>query len=224
MAKILFAEDDLDLAERIDQWLKHEHHIVEVVYDGRKAFESLQYFKYDLAILDWGLPNMTGIEICTKYRAAGGVTPILMLTGRNDVEEKATGLDSGADDYLTKPFHMKELAARIRALLRRPAGFSGEELRVSGIELNTASHKAKVNGNDIQLAPKEFALLEFLMKHANKVVSSDQLLEHLWSSDSEATSETIYTYIKTLRKKISPGAAKDSPIKTVHGLGYSIEG
>ena len=121
-----------------------------LLYDGRKAFESLQYFKYDLAILDSGLPNMTGIEICTKYRAAGGITPILMLTGRDDVEEKATVSDSGADDYLTKPFHSEVTSfARIRALLRRPAGFSGEELRVSGIELNTASHKAKVNGNDI---------------------------------------------------------------------------
>jgi two-component system response regulator QseB len=223
LAKILFAEDDLDLAERIEQWLKHEHHSVELVDDGIKAYENLQYFKYELAVLDWGLPHMSGIEICKKYRAAGGVTPILILTGRDQVEEKATGLDSGADDYLTKPFHVQELSARIRALLRRPAGFAGVELKVRGIELNTATHKVSVGGQEIQLAPKEFALLEFLMKHASKVVSSDQLLEHVWSSDSDATSETIYTYIKTLRKKISPGASKDSPIKTVHGLGYTID-
>lgn len=222
MAKILFAEDDLDLAGRVEQWLKHEHHAVETVYDGLKALESLKFFKYELAILDWGLPNMTGIEICQKYRAAGGTTPILMLTGRDQIEEKATGLDSGADDYLTKPFHVRELTSRIRALLRRPAGFTGVELKVRGIELNTATHKVSIDGNDVPLAPKEFALLEFLMKHANKVVSSDQLLEHIWSSDSDATSETIYTYIKMLRKKISPGPSKDSPIKTVHGLGYTI--
>ena len=118
MAKILFAEDDLDLAGRIEQWLAHEHHAVETIYDGRQAMENLEYFKYDLAILDWGLPNMTGIEICKKFRGAGGTMPILMLTGRDQVEEKETGLDSGADDYLTKPFHMKELSARVRALFQ----------------------------------------------------------------------------------------------------------
>ncbi len=223
VAKILFAEDDLDLAGRIEQWLTHEHHAVEIVYDGLKALENLEYFKYELAILDWGLPNMTGIDICKKYRAAGGTTPILMLTGRDQIEEKETGFDAGADDYLTKPFHMKELSARIRALLRRPTGFTGTELKVKGIELNPTSHRVTLNGTELQLAPKEFALLEFLMRHASKVVSSDQLLEHVWSSESDATSETIYTYIKTLRKKLSPGSTKDSPIRTVHGLGYTID-
>jgi two-component system OmpR family response regulator len=223
VAKILFAEDDLDLAGRIEHWLVHEHHALETVYDGLKAMENLQFFKYELAILDWGLPHMTGIDICKKFRAAGGTTPILMLTGRDQIEEKETGFDAGADDYLTKPFHMKELSARIRALLRRPSGFTGTELKVRTIELNTTTHKVTQGGNAVQLAPKEFALLEFLMRHASKVVSSDQLLEHVWSSDSDATSETIYTYIKTLRKKLSPGSAKDSPIRTVHGLGYIID-
>jgi DNA-binding response OmpR family regulator len=223
VAKILFAEDDLDLAGRIETWLKHEHHNVEVVYDGMKALENLKFFKYELVILDWGLPQVTGIDICKKYRSEGGTTPILILTGRDAIEEKETGLDSGADDYLTKPFHVKELSARIRALLRRPTGFTGTELKVRNIELNTSTHKATLDGADMQLAPKEFALLEFLMRHVNKVVSADDLLEHVWSSDSDATSETIYTYIKTLRKKISPGSAKDSPIRTVHGLGYTMD-
>jgi two-component system response regulator QseB len=223
LAKILFAEDDLDLAGRIEAWLTHDHHAVELVADGLKALENLKYFKYELAILDWGLPGMTGLDVCKQYRASGGNTPILMLTGRDQVDEKSAGLDSGADDYLTKPFHMQELSARIRALLRRPVGFTGTELTIRGIALNTATHKATLNGEELQLAPKEFALLEFLMKHANKVVSSDQLLEHVWSSDSDATSETIYTYIKTLRKKLSPGSSKDSPIRTIHGLGYTID-
>jgi DNA-binding response OmpR family regulator len=223
MAKILFAEDDLDLAGRIEAWLKHEHHSVETVYDGLKALENLEYFKYELVILDWGLPNITGIEICKKYRAGGGTTPILMLTGRDAITEKETGLDSGADDYLTKPFDIRELSARIRALLRRPSSFTGQTLKTKTIELDTATHKVTNKGEEVQLAPKEFALLEFLMKHANKVVSADQLLEHIWSSDSDATSETIYTYIKTLRKKLSPGSSKDSPIRTVHGLGYTID-
>ncbi|HEY9775527.1 MAG TPA: response regulator transcription factor [Planktothrix sp.] len=223
MAKILFAEDDLDLAGRIELFLKHEHHNVEVVHDGLKALENLQYFKYELVILDWGLPNLTGLEICKKYREKGGTTPVLMLTGHDKIAEKEAGFDSGADDYLTKPFDVRELSARIRALLRRPTAFTGTQLKVRGIELDTSSYKVIVNGEQIQLAPKEFSLLEFLMKHAGKVVSPDQLLEHVWSSESDATSETIYTYIKTLRKKISPGAAKDSPIRTVHGLGYTID-
>lgn len=223
MAKILFAEDDLDLAGRIEAWLKHEHHNVEVVHDGLKAMENLNYFKYELVILDWGLPNLTGVEICKKYRDGGGTAPVLMLTGHDKIQEKETGFDSGADDYLTKPFDIRELSARIRALLRRPAGFTGAQMKVHGIELDTSSHKVTFNGADVQLAPKEFSLLEFLMKHAGKVVSADQLLEHIWSSDSEATSETIYTYIKTLRKKLSANGSKDSPIRTVHGLGYTID-
>lgn len=222
MAKILFAEDDVDLAHRIEAWLKHEHHAVEVVYDGAKAMENLEYFNYELVILDWGLPKITGLEICKRFRANGGTTPVLMLTGRKEISDKESGLDSGADDYLTKPFEVRELSARIRALLRRPVGFTGVTLKVGDIELDSTTHKVTVAEQEIVLAPKEFALLEFLMKHAGKVVSADQILRHIWSSDSDATSETIYTYMKTIRKKLS-GSTRDTPIRTIHGLGYTMD-
>lgn len=223
MAKILFAEDDVDLAGRMELWLKHhEKHSIELVYDGLEALEKLECFKYDAAVLDWGLPSITGIEILKKYRSNGGRTPILILTGKSDIAEKETGLDAGADDYLTKPFDPRELSARLRALLRRPSEFTGVTLKAGDLELETSSHHVTMKGLEVQLTPREFALLEFLMRHANKVVSADALLERIWHSDSDATSETIYTYIKTLRKKLT-GSSKDSPIRTVHGLGYTID-
>ncbi len=130
MAKILIVEDDLELCTRIVEWLTFEQHTVEAVHDGREGSERLKFYTYELVILDWQLPNMTGLEICKKFRAGGGFTPILMLTGKGEVSDKEEGLDSGADDYLVKPFHMKELSARLRALMRRPSMPTGNVLKI----------------------------------------------------------------------------------------------
>lgn len=219
MAKLLFVEDDTDLSGRVNEWLCFEHHSVECVYDGVEATERLKFYQYELVILDWDLPKKTGIEVCKEYRSRGGLTPILMLTGKGTINDKEQGLDAGADDYLTKPFHLKELSARIRALLRRPASFTGTTLKVGTLELNPSSHQLTIEGREVSLLPKEYAILEFLMRHPNEIFSPDALLNRVWNSESDASTDTVYTYIKTLRKKLQPNA----PIKTVHGVGYKLE-
>jgi len=222
MAKILYVEDDTDLAERIQQWLVEvEKHLVEHVDNAGAALEQLAAFKYELIILDVGLPDMSGIDVLRNFRQKGGVTPVLILTGQDKIEQKVQGLDAGADDYLTKPFHVQELTARLRTLLRRPREYSGNEFAVGPIEIDTGSRSVKVNGEAVVLKPREFTLLEFLMRHQNKVVSPDDILQSVWSSDSDATSETIYTHIKNVRKKLAAAGA-DNFIRTVHGAGYIV--
>lgn len=222
MAKILLVEDDLDLGERISQWLKSQHHTVELIDDGQKACDYLAQLKYDCVVLDWGLPSRTGIEVLREFRNAGGITPVLLLTGKGAISEKEQGLDAGADDYLTKPFDIKELSARVRALLRRVPQFTTDSITVGVVELNVGAHKISVCGKETAFAPREFAMLEFLMKHANQVVTTETLLERVWSSDSTASSETIYTCVRAVRKKLKEAGA-DNFIRTVHGIGYKIE-
>lgn len=222
MAKILLVEDDVDLGDRIVQWLKHEHHTVELIADGMQASDYLAQLKYDLVVLDWGLPNRNGVDVLREFRSAGGVTPVLLLTGKGKIAEKEEGLDAGADDYLTKPFDIKELSARIRALLRRVPQFTTNSIVVGPVELNVGGHTISVSGKEIQFAPREFAMLEFFMKHAGQVVSTETLLERVWSSESTASSETIYTCVRAVRKKLKEAGA-DNFIRTVHGIGYKVE-
>lgn len=222
MAKILIVEDEPDLSEPVRAFLTHEHHLVEVVTDGLEALERLRFYKYDVIILDWMLPGMHGVEVCKSFRASGGTTPILMLTSRRQTNDKIAGLDAGADDYLTKPFDIQEISARVRALLRRPQAVHSNVLRARDIVLETSTFRVTRNGQDIQLLPKEFALLEFFMRHPNQVFSAEALLDRVWSSESEASPETIRTYIKRLRQKID---TKEQPsiISTVHGVGYKLD-
>jgi DNA-binding response OmpR family regulator len=222
MAKILLVEDDADLAHLIVNILQVERHAVDTVGDGRDALAHLRLSKYEVIILDWMLPNLSGMEVCREYREKGGTTPILMLTSRASPEEKETGLDAGADDYLTKPFHAKELAARIRALLRRPQVVSSKTLEVGAIRLDPKTAKVYKNGQEIHLLPKEFSLLELFMRYPNQVFSGDALLERVWAAESSASLDTVRTYIKTLRKKIdTKGSA--SLLRTVHGVGYCMD-
>lgn len=221
MAKILLVEDDKDLCGRVHEWLSYEHHAVECVHDGGEAADRLKYYQYELVILDWDLPKTSGLDVCKGFRGKGGITPILMLTGKGELREKELGLDAGSDDYLTKPFHLKELSARIRALLRRPTTFAGCTLKAGILELDPAKHTLMMKGQEIALLPKEYALLEFLMRHPNEAFSPEALLSRVWSSESDAAADTIYTYIKTLRKKLAVFA--DAPsIKTLHGVGYKL--
>lgn len=222
MAKILVVEDDHDLADRVRAWLEAERHMAEVANDGNQAMEQLEAFVYDVIILDWDLPGIQGIDVCRRFRAKGGSTPIIMLTGHDRVSDKEVGLDSGADDYLTKPFHVKELSARIRALMRRPSAVNGPTLKIADLELDPSAHRVIKAGVEVELLPKEFALLEFFMRHPNQMFSPEALLDRVWHSDSESTIETVYTYIKRLRAKIDTDK-KHSLIKTVYGLGYRLE-
>jgi len=221
MAKVLLVEDDQTLAHNIAEWLTLEHYIVESVADGTEAVDRLKFYQFDLIILDWLLPGLTGIEVCKQFRAHGGTTPILMLTGKKDVDEKEMGLDSGADDYLTKPFHLKELSARLRALLRRHPAVSSNNLTIGSMELSLQDHIFKKNGKVIRLFPKEFSLLEFLMRHPNQVFSSEALLDRVWNSSSDVSPESIRTYVARLRAKIDD-ADSESIIENVHGVGYKL--
>lgn len=221
MAKILLVEDNEDLANSVRTFLLFEHHSVEHINNGQTASEHLRAFQYDLILLDWNLPGKTGIEIVKRFRELGGNTPVLMLTGHDTVDEKEQGLDSGADDYLTKPFQMKELGARVRALLRRPAAVSNTNLLEAGnIVIDTQKYRVTLSGEPINLVPREFQLLEFFMRHPNQVFSSEALLARVWPSDSEASTEALRTALKRLRKKVDP---EGNLIRTVHGVGYILE-
>lgn len=221
MAKILVVEDDESLSRMVSEWLLGEHHTVECSYDGADAAEKLKFYEFDMVILDLNLPSQGGIKILREFRGCGKTTPVLILTGQDKIEDKEIGLDSGADDYLTKPFHMKELSARVRAVLRRPASYSGDRLVSRGLELDPGNHTVKVNGNEISLLPKEFQLLEFLMRHPDQVFSADALLNRVWASASDSSIDALTTCVKRLRKKID---VEGSPsfIKTVHGVGYKL--
>lgn len=221
MAKILVVEDDAELGESYRDWLTQEKHTVEILTDGGEATLRLKTYQYDIIVLDWNLPKVSGLEICQQYRALAGTTPILMITGKNTVDDKVMGLDAGADDYLTKPFHLKELSSRIRALLRRPTPVLDNTLVVGSLELNSQMRCVKRNGKEIPLLPREFALLEFLMRHPGEIFNPEALLNRIWNSESESSIYTVYTYIKTLRRKIAGDDGK-SPIVNVHGVGYKI--
>lgn len=217
MAKLLVVEDDPKLSEQLHQLLVELKHEVETVDNGSEAADRLKFYQYDLVILDWNLPGKNGVDVCREYRDSGGSTPIIMLTGMDHIKNKEAGLDSGADDYLTKPFEPLELGARVRALLRRPTQMVGLKLKAGNLEIDTNHHTVTSSGAELQLLPKEFALLEFFMKHVDQVFSQEALLERVWNSESESTISTVYSYIKTLRKKLGPDGQM---IKTVHGVGY----
>jgi DNA-binding response OmpR family regulator len=221
MAKILMVEDDKAVIATVTNWLKHEHYTLEVAEDGGEGLALLRAYKYDAVILDWQLPTMSGIEICKEIRSHGDMTPVLMLTGKRELDDKEQGLDAGADDYLTKPFHVRELSARLRALTRRATNQPENLLRVGDLTLDPIAYRVTRAGTDINLPKTEFALLEFLMRHADKVFTADALVERVWPSSSNANSETVRTYIKRLRQKIDADGRAEMII-TVHGSGYTL--
>lgn len=225
MAKILIVEDDEDMLISLTQALKAENHAIEGVSEGDEGLERLQVYDYDLAILDWGLPGLEGPEICKRYRSSGGKTLILMLTGKAAVTDREAGLDSGADDYLAKPFNVRELTARVRSLLRRSgsASASNETYKAGNVELNSASCRVTKAGTELNLSRKEYSLLETFMKDPKRVFSVDVLLRDVWSDTPDASAATVRTHIKTLRKKIDT-ENEDTLIETVHGVGYRLGG
>ncbi len=222
VAKILVVEDEKTLADTVAAWLAmQEKHAVEVVNDGQEALEYLLALEYDAIVLDWNLPGMSGVELLREFRGAGGRTPVLMLTGKDRIDDKEEGLDSGADDYLTKPFEIKELAARLRALLRRPVAYAGTTMEIGKLKLDTRSRQATVDGRHIHLKPIEFSLLEFFMRHKDQVISTEALIGRVWGSSSEVSIDAVYTCINRLRRNL--GRGKGIPqIKTVHGIGYKL--
>lgn len=203
-------------------WVRSEHHTGEMVHTGTDGRDRLKFYAYDLAILDWQLPGVTGIEICRQYRQEGGSIPILMLTGQNTMDDKETGFDAGADDYLTKPFDLRELRVRVRALLRRPSEVVPALVGSSSVSLDYKSYSLIRNGEKIKLLPKEFAVLEFLLRHPGQFLTPDQILNQVWDTDSDSTVDALRACIKRLRQRIDKD---DSPslIQTSRGLGYKLE-
>jgi DNA-binding response OmpR family regulator len=222
MAKILLAEDDPLIAESVVDALQAAGHTMEWVKDGGECAERLRVYQYDLAILDWNMPVSTGVDVCRAYRANGGNLPIIMLTGRDQDFEKVQGLDAGADDYLTKPFSLVELTARIRAVLRRQTQTTQNVLTVADLALDTATRKVTRSGRSIDLFAKEFALLEFFMRHPDQVFDVNDLLDRVWSSESDASEDAVRQGVSRLRKKLEIDGRK-APITTVVGLGYRLE-
>lgn len=223
MAKILVVEDDLDFAETVEHALKTANHTVEMAHDGESAMEFLRQGQYDVIILDWQLPDIEGIEVLTKFRARGGVTPVLMLTGKSQIKDKEVGLDGGADDYLTKPFDARELAARIRALLRRQSVAPSSSLSMHDVILDPVKHKVTKSGKEIHLPPRDFALLEFLMRHPDEIFSSEALLTRVWHQDSDASSAGLRAAIVRIRKAVDDeGDDTKSLIENVARVGYRM--
>lgn len=221
MAKVLIVEDDKQLSALIVDWLTGEKYATEAVYKGTDGLERLKFYKYDVVILDWDLPGLSGVEVCRQFRDDGGTTPILMLTGKKEITDKAEGLDSGADDYLTKPFDVIELSARLRALLRRTNNVTKTVLSAGNLSLDPSSRTVTLCGNEIDLQPKEYSLLEFLLRHPNQPFNAEAIMDRVWTASSDAAPDTVRLHVMRLRNKIDePG--KESIIRTIHRVGYML--
>ena len=221
---ILVVEDEQRLAYLLRRVLLEERHTVDLAHDGNGGLDLALSGTYDVVVLDVMLPGIDGLEVCRQMRAERIMSPVLMLTARGSVEDRVTGLNVGADDYLTKPFAMEELLARINALLRRRDQRFDENPRLSvgDLTLDLVGHEACRDGRVIELTAKEFALLEYLMRHPGRVLSRTQIVDAVWRYDMEALSNVVDIYIHYLRDKIDQGFARPL-IKTVRGVGYKIE-
>lgn len=221
--RILIIEDEHKIAHAIKKALTHESFAVDVSYDGDDGYAMLSTEPYDIAIVDWMIPgSKNGLEIVKSVRAEKIHTPILLLSAKSTVEDRTTGLDAGADDYLTKPFALAELIARVRALMRRPSEVQPTVLTAGDLSLNTITYEVKRAGKTIDLTGKEFALLEFLMRNQGRPHSKESIISHVWDYNSDILPNTVEVYMKYLRQKV------DDPfdtklLHTLRGFGYKVE-
>lgn len=215
--KILVVEDDHKIANSIKKGFEQETWAVDVAYGGLEGYDLAISEEYDVIILDLMLPGKDGISISKSLRKEGKHTPILILTAKGEVNDKVEGLNSGADDYLVKPFAFEELIARVHALNRRPVGIKNQELKIGNLTLNSQSYEVKKDGRIVNLSRKEFALLEYLMKNSGRVLSKENITSHVWNYESDILPNTIEVFVGYLRNKIG----KDM-IKTVRGFGYRM--
>lgn len=221
--QVLVVEDERKIANILKKGLTEERYTVDIAQDGEEALEKGEINSYDCILLDMMLPKVDGIMVCKNLREKGITTPILILTAKDDVQDKIAGLDAGADDYVTKPFSVEEISARIRALLRRNKSAIQAVLSLGDITLNPATKIVKRGNKEIILTAREYALLEYFMRNPNTVLSQTQILEHVWDYQYEGVSNIVETYIKYLRKKIKTNSKVKELIHTVRGLGYKIQ-
>ena len=215
--RVLIVEDDSTLAEQLAAEFALAGYVVELAHNGVDAHHMGAVETFDAVVLDLGLPQMDGITVLKKWRAAGRTVPVLILTARDAWQEKVDGIDAGADDYLAKPFHMEELLARVRALIRRASGHASAEISCGSVVLDTRSGKVTVDGRSLTLTSHELRVLGYLMHHKGELVSRNDLIEHIYAQEFDRDSNTIEVFISRLRKKLPPGL-----IKTARGLGYRL--
>lgn len=221
--RILVVEDEHKIANAIKQGLVQEKYAVDVEYDGDSGLGSALSEPYDLMIVDLMLPgSVQGIDICRQVREAGIHAPILILTAKDQVTDRVTGLDAGADDYLVKPFSFEELLARIRALLRRPSQTQNAVLKVADLTLDTTNYDVKRAGRPINLSSKEFALLEYLMRNSGRILSKESIISHVWDFDADILPNTVEVYIGYLRSKIDKPFKGPALLHTKRGFGYRL--
>ncbi len=220
--RLLLAEDEKELSKALCAILKHNNYSVDAVYNGQDALDYGLAENYDGIILDIMMPKKNGLEVLSELRTAGISTPVIILTAKSEVEDCILGLDTGADDYLTKPFNMGELLARLRALTRRKSEFSPNVISFGNITLNRESFELSCDNEKVRLGNKEFQMLEMLITSPGRLISTEQFMERIWGYDSEAEINVVWVYISYLRKKLAAVGA-DVEIKAVRGVGYSLE-
>jgi len=220
--RLLLAEDEKDLSQALVAVLKHNNYSVDAVYNGQDALDYLEGQEYDGAILDIMMPKMDGLTVLSKIRAKGNQVPVLLLTAKTQVDDKVTGLDAGADDYLGKPFVMKELLARIRAMTRRQAVLQSTVLQFGNVSLERSTFELSVGEERTRLANKDFQMMEMLLTNPGKVISTERFMEKVWGYDSDTEINVVWVYLSNLRKKLNAMGA-DIEIKSVRGIGYVLE-
>jgi two-component system OmpR family response regulator len=216
--RILLVEDDHDLSRLLKKALTDADYAVDTAADGEEGHFLGETESYDAVVLDLGLPKLDGVRVLEKWRKAGRNMPVLILTARDSWSDKVAGFDAGADDYLAKPFYTEELLARLRALVRRAAGFATSEIAAGPLRIDTRAARVTLDGNPVKLTSLEYRLLAYLAHHKGKVVSRTELVEHLYDQDFDRDSNTIEVFVGRLRKKLGAGL-----IQTVRGLGYSLD-
>ncbi len=222
LMRLLLAEDEKELSNAVAAILKHNNYSVDAVYDGRSALDWAMTGNYDGILLDLMMPEMNGLDVLKKLRFNGIETPVIILTAKSEVEDRIIGLDSGADDYLSKPFAMGELLARVRAITRRNSGYTSNTLDVGNLSLNRETYELTCGSETIRLAGKEFQMLEMLMSAPDRLISVEQFMERVWGYDSETESSVVWVYISNIRKKLAQIGA-DVELKATRNAGYYLE-
>lgn len=220
--RILLVEDDDRIAKPLAEGLKNEHHVVEIATDGIEGWEYAQGAEFDLILLDLMLPKLDGMTLCKRLREAKSTALILMLTAKDTTDDKVIGLDAGADDYLVKPFKLKELAARVRALSRRSYELKPQVLSYEELQLNPSTGEVTYKNNLLSLTPKEYLILEYFLRHPRQILTRSAILDKLWEFDNSSGEGTIKTHITNLRSKLKAVGSENNLIETVYGIGYRL--